>query len=366
VVINLVLSSYKVTGFKALKLAFWNSILKPFAPNGLNLRKQLGVWIKDRPRYEWALRRPGPSYLSLCNRLESLDPAPQGLGYACRWAFTSQLHAPTVQPRLGQRLLQCCIDNAPIQCTTTPPPSHQEPQISVLIGHRGTERLPLLLATLQSLAAQRHVRFECLVIEHDTCATMADHLPPWVRHVHDVTKSATPYNRSQAFNFGAQHARAPVLLLHDNDMLVPADYLSRILERISLGYVVVNPKRYVFCLTQMHTEALLSGDADLCHYPLEAIVQNLEAGGSMAITTGAYCELGGMDESFVGWGGEDNEFWDRCLTLPTWIWGYEPIVHLWHASQPEKLLVHNSNFQRLTDHLRLPTMQRIDRLRRRT
>lgn len=333
-------------------------------PIGLSFRHRLGVWIKDRPRYEWALRRPVPTYLALCNRQEVLDPAPQALGYACRWAFTSQLHAPKVQPRLGQRLLQRCLEHAPIGRSTTPPLFQQDPQISVLIGHRGLERLPLLLNTLESLAAQLHVRFECLVIEHDTCVTIADHLPPWVRHVHDVTESDTPYNRSQAFNVGAKHAKAPVLLLHDNDMLVPAEYLYRILHRLSLGYAVVNPKRYVFYLSQSHTQALLSDETNLSLYPPESIVQNLEAGGSMAITRVAYDAIGGMDESFVGWGGEDNEFWDRCRTLPTWIWGYEPIVHLWHASQPEKLLVHNPNLDRLTDHLQLPVTQRIDRLKR--
>lgn len=327
------------------------------------MRKQLGVWLKDRWRYERALHGPVDRLLALCNRQELIDPAPQGLGYACRWAFTSQLHAPTVQPRLGQRLLQCCLEHAPIQRSATPPPSHRAPQISVLIGHRGLERLPLLLATLESLASQRHVRFECVVIEHDTCATIADHLPPWVRHVHDVTKAATPYNRSQAFNFGVQHARAPVLLLHDNDMLVPVEYLSSILHRISLGYAVVNPKRYIFYLSQRHTQDLLSGEVGLCYNPPEAIVQNLEAGGSMAITRAAYNELGGMDESFVGWGGEDNEFWDRCLILPTWIWGYEPIVHLWHASQPEKLTASNTNLDKFRQCLGSPVKQRIEKLK---
>ncbi|MEI6030926.1 MAG: galactosyltransferase-related protein [Synechococcaceae cyanobacterium ELA739] len=323
------------------------------------MREQLGVWLKDRWRYERALCGPEERLLGLCNRLETLDPAPEGLGYSCRWAFTSQLHAPKVQPRLGQRLLQRCLEHAPIVRSTIPPLSQRDPQISVLIGHRGLERLPLLSITLESLAAQLHVRFECLVIEHDTSVTIADHLPAWVRHVHDVTEPDTPYNRSQAFNVGALHAKAPVLLLHDNDMLVPAEYLYRILHRLSLGYAVVNPKRYVFYLSQSHTQALLSDETDLSLYPPESIVQNLEAGGSMAITRVAYNELGGMDESFVGWGGEDNEFWDRCLTLPTWIWGYEPIVHLWHSSQPAKSQFKNPNLDLLSDKLKLPVAVRI-------
>ena len=50
----------------------------------------------------------------------------------------------------------------------------------------------------------------------------------------------------------------------------------------------------------------------------------------------AFLAIGGYDESFVGWGGEDNEFWERAHTRRVWPYGYLPIVHLWHAAQPRK------------------------------
>jgi hypothetical protein len=93
-------------------------------------------------------------------------------------------------------------------------------------------------------------------------------------------------------------------------------------------------------------------------------VQNLEAGGSMAIRADTYRAIGGMDETFVGWGGEDNEFWDRCLTRPTWIWGYEPIVHLWHPSQPHKLRSDNPNLARAKELMAQPADRRIAALLR--
>ncbi len=324
------------------------------------MRERLGVWLKDRWRYERALRGPAELYLSLCNRHEVLEAAPgQTSGYACCWAFTSHLHAPTLLPSLGQRLLQRCLEQAPIAQKYAPIPTTAPPQISVLIGHRGLERLPLLLATLASLAAQRQVRFECLVIEHSDHSSISDQLPEWVRYHHCRVPQDTPYNRSQTFNVGARLAKAPVLLLHDNDMLVPADYLSRIIQRLSLGYAVVNPKRFIFYLSRQHSEAMLAGTSTAVERAPEAIVQNLEAGGSMAITRQGYEQIGGMDENFVGWGGEDNEFWDRCLTLPTWIWGYEPIVHLWHRAQPLKQQDLNPNLDRLRQRLSIPTEERI-------
>jgi len=334
--------------------------------SGPTRRERLGVWLMDRLRYEWRLRRPAPAQLGIANRRERLEAAPDGWGQACLWRYTSRLHAPAIQPELGRRLLRRCLATAPIQRRASPGWAAGPPELSVLIGHRGSERLPLLLATLESLAAQEGVRLECLVIEQDSEPRIADRLPPWVRHVHGPLPDPTaPYNRSHTFNLGAREARAPVLLLHDNDMLVPAGYARRLLERVARGYAVVNPKRFVFYLDAVHSASVLAGSDNYAERPAEAIVQNLEAGGSMAITAEAYAAIGGMDEGFVGWGGEDNEFWDRCLTLRTWIWGYEPIVHLWHPGQPLKGQRDNPNLDRARSLLRLSPRERILQLRQR-
>jgi hypothetical protein len=229
-----------------------------------------------------------------------------------------------------------------------------------LIGHRGRERLPLLLATLASLAAQHDVHLECLVIEQAAVSEIANDLPDWVRHVlAPLPEASAPYNRSQTFNVGARNALASTLLLHDNDMLVPAGYCRRILERRERGYEVINPKRYIFYLTESHSKNVQSGLARYDEFPPDYIVQNLEAGGSMAISSTGFEAIGGMDEGFVGWGGEDNEFWDRCLTLPTWIWGYEPIVHLWHRSQPLKDDLDNPNIARCREIMKCSPRERI-------
>ena len=75
-------------------------------PGSPTRREQLGVWLKDRWRWERALRSPTRRYLGLANRSETLEPAPDGEGFACCWTYTSRLHASQVQPRLAQRLLQ--------------------------------------------------------------------------------------------------------------------------------------------------------------------------------------------------------------------------------------------------------------------
>ncbi|HXH40006.1 MAG TPA: galactosyltransferase-related protein, partial [Thermoanaerobaculia bacterium] len=95
----------------------------------------------------------------------------------------------------------------------------------------------------------------------------------------------------------------------------------------------------------------------------EEVIQNLH-GGSVAITRGAYAAIGGFDEDFVGWGGEDNDFWERAETLRATRFGYLPIVHLWHAPQPEKLQAADApGVQRYVELARVPVQERIARLK---
>ena len=66
-------------------------------------------------------------------------------------------------------------------------------------------------------------------------------------------------------------------------------------------------------------------------------MQNAEGGGSIGISRQAFFEVGGFDGRFIGWGGEDNEFWERAQTRTVYAYGYLPFVHLWHAPQANAL-----------------------------
>lgn len=301
---------------------------------GYTLKQIVGSSLLDVPLFAWRLRS---SWLHIRNRKERLTASADGRGVACNWQWTSDLHAPKVFPSLGVRLLARCMDDWPIVFAPVPRESGSEVQVSFIIGHRGRERLPMLLSTLATVAAQRGVSCECIVIEQSNESEVAEILPSWVRYVHTpLPDPIMPYCRSWALNVGARAAHGKLLVFHDNDMLVPQAYASELWARSQEGYEVINLKRFVFYLAEAHSGAICAGDGQLSAAPAEAIVQNLEAGGSVAIVREALFAIGGYDESFVGWGGEDNEFWARALTRRTWPYAYLPIVHLWHAPQPEK------------------------------
>lgn len=310
-------------------------------------RNLLGVLLKDWRRYRNALTGRGTSYLALCNRNEVLEAAPDGKGYRCDWQWTSDLHAPKFMPGLGLRLMTRALDDHPICRAAAPGKMTHQPDISFVIGHRGLDRLPHLLATLESIAGQRDVSFECIVVEQSAVPEVRDRLPAWIRYIHTPLPYADlPYVRAWAFNVGARAARGEVLVLHDNDMLVPVDYAKEVFERFKEGYEVMNLKRFIFYLSEAHSAAVVRGKEPLAQRPPQVVVQNLEAGGSVAVTRDAYFAIGGFDESFVGWGGEDNEFWERAQTRRMWPFGYFPVVHLWHKAQTEKSLGENATAKR--------------------
>ena len=298
-------------------------------------KQKLGAIAFDAPRYEWWLRR---HWIRIRNRNERLVEAPAGCGVACQWRWTSDLHVTNVFRSLGTRLMKQATGEWPIVFADAPSEHGRDVQVSFVIGHRGMQRVPHLLATLATVAAQQGIGIECIVVEQSARSEIRDVLPSWVRHVHTpLPVPDLPYCRSWTLNVGARIASGKVLVFHDNDMLVPEAYATEIWKRYVEGYEVINLKRFVFYLTENHSQEIASSHWLSLAHPPEVIVQNLEAGGSVAMTRDAFVAIGGYDESFVGWGGEDNEFWDRAQTRRVWPYAYLPIVHLWHAPQPEKL-----------------------------
>lgn len=332
---------------------------------GLPIRSVLGVLLKDFPRYARHLWVPGGDPLAIHNRDETLEAGPAGRGFRCQWRWTSDLHAPKVMPMLGRQLMARALKDHPIKRVSISEwPSTRTPEVSFIIGHRGESRTGHLLATLESIAAQHGATVECIVVEQDIIPRVKPLLPVWVRHVHlPPASTALPYCRAWACNAGVRHAQGQVVVLHDNDLLVPADYACNLLDLARQGWSAINLKRFIFYLGEDHTRRLLAGDASLHSYPPSSIVQNAEGGGSIAITRDAYEAIGGMDESFVGWGGEDSEFWERAQTLRVWPYGYLPLVHLWHSPQAGKAEPHNPTLTRHRALSEIPPQERIARLR---
>ena len=324
----------------------------------MSLKVKLGALLYDVPRFVRTTRKPR-AWVAMRNRNERLSL--DGRGARCEWIFTSELHIANVYPWAGARLMAKAFADWPIVLRDAPE-SNGKPDVSFVIGHRGLERLPHLLATLRSIAGQRGASIECVVVEQSARREIESRLPSWVRYVHTPAPEAA-YNRSWTLNAGARAATADVLVLHDNDMICPADYASETLARAREGWLFQQPKRFIFNLSQRETETVFASGEVRTNVP-SVIVQNAH-GASIAAMREAYFAIGGYDESFVGWGGEDNEFWDRAETTGrVYDFGYLPFVHLWHAPQPGKQLGGDAPAVRRWHELKeIPAAERIRRLR---
>lgn len=315
---------------------------------------------RDRRRPPWAW---------VHNRLDDLAPGPGGLGVHCAWDGSRHLWYYNRQPQASTGLIERMLSDWPMgladlgveaACTS------DAPDVSVIIPHRGTARVEHLLAVLRSFAMQRGVTLEVIVVEQDHDSTIGSRLPVWVRHLEDkIPPDEIRFNRARALNVGAAQARGELLLLHDGDMLVPRDYARELLDRSRGGFDVINTKRFIAYLSESSTRRVFACGG-LYDLQAEQIVENLRAGGSIAITRSAYAVIGGMDSGFVGWGGEDEEFWDRCQELLVFDAGYMPILHLWHPAQPGKNAVggrgeHTADYY--AERMAVPRSDRIAALR---
>ncbi len=330
------------------------------------LRANCAGILFDAPRYALALRTPRlgraleRSWETLHNRGERLSRDPLQRGLRCQWRWTSSLRYCALRPQVGLQLLQRALAEWPLGFAEVPP-RIEDPSVTFVIGHRGLERVPLLLATIASIAAQEGPDIECVVVEQSPESVLAGLLPTWVRYVHTpLPRSDMAFSRSWAFNVGARVANGKWLVLQDNDILAPRAYAAEIVRVASLGFEGARLQRFVFYLDPEANDSVLARPRALPSRGRVEVVQNCE-GHTIAITKDAYWRAGGHDEAFAGWGGEDNEFFDRLRGYRLHDHAYLPFVHLYHAPQPGKGARH-SNSDYFDARMRLPAADRIAEL----
>jgi len=325
----------------------------------MTLRHRLGALLYDWLPFERKLR--AGRWPLIHNRAETI--VSDGRGVRCEWQFTSDLHIAKVFPSTSIRLMRVALHDWPIVLEDRAPAAGGDPDVSFVIGHRGLARLPHLLQTLRSIAAQTEVAWECVVVEQSLSREIETRLPAWVRYLHTPTPSPDfEYSRAWTFNAGAEIARGRILILHDNDMLVPRRYAAEAVARIDEGFAFADLKRFVFYLDKISSERVFASGS-IPQSPT-TVVQNLH-GGSVIATREAYFAIGGFDESFVGWGGEDNDFRERADEHGGFYpFGYLPLIHLFHDPQPGKLQGASAPaVKRYQELAAIPPRERIARLR---
>ena len=299
------------------------------------LRYWLSIVLTEIPDYWKKLGKSNDDWIYITNRKQKFIPEPGGIGLCLLSDFTSQLRAAQLFPSLSNKMFIKALESFEFNFSTTRQ-RVKKPNVSYIIGHRGKDKILHLKQVIQSIAAQCVDSIECIIIEQSRYPEVNDQLPDWVDYYHLEVEESELYNRSLSFNYGVQKAKGKYLVLHDNDLLIPSCYTISHLDIHDQGFDLVNLKRFIFGLDSADTQNVLTGKGIESRYSPEYILQNAKGGGSLFITKSGYERIGGFDERFHGWGGEDNELWQRAQILNIFPFGNLPLIHLWHTPQIDK------------------------------
>jgi N-terminal domain of galactosyltransferase/Glycosyl transferase family 2 len=307
-----------------------------------SLKSQLGCWLHERWRTEVAICAPRLAsqfrmdWKWLCNRHERLTAGEDG-ATICDWENSSILTAARLFPDTGGRLLKRCLQEWPVRLAdaTASEAVASTPKISIILPVGGRDRIPLFLCVLKAFFGQTVKDIEILAVEHSATPDFRDVCPPSVNYLFLPRSEGQQFNKSLAMNAAVSAAQAPAVLLHDADVVPPARYLESILEILGNGWDAVRPIRFTFELDRCASEAFMNGDGRMIPAKVAEIRAN-NPGLSTALTKDVYAALGGHDERFEGWGGEDAEFLDRLKTVRLFPGEYCPAIHLWHHPASKK------------------------------
>jgi hypothetical protein len=330
-----------------------------------------GILVKDLCRYTLAIYGPrrnhrgNPPWIWVSNRHEQLASNPSGPGVRCDWQWGSELHACKVLPALGQGLMQRALCDWPIRFAPSPQ-SISGPKISFLFAQGGYDRLPQLQQTLRSVFAQTGVRIECIVADMSPEPIEAE-LPLGVKYIRvEAGHLPAGWYKAWAFNSAARQAAGDVLVFQDGDVCVPTGYGAELARTVlDEGYDVASIQRFLFYLDEASTQMTYWEGAIPAGIRPARVLQNWK-GGTIALAREAFFATGGFDEGFVDWGGEDDEFFDRCGARRQCRYGFLPFIHLYHPPQPDRRAPDNLNVaQALPMRLAIGREERIAELRAR-
>ncbi|KOR89613.1 galactosyltransferase-related protein [Paenibacillus solani] len=149
----------------------------------------------------------------------------------------------------------------------------------------------------------------------------------------EISGSGERFSRSKAINLAYRQASKDILVIADSDIVYDPDLLRASAAHVTSGQWVI-PFSRILRLAE-HTSQLLLRQTS--GWPLAVKPEILAeaatgfVGGFNMLDRNAYETVGGYDERFIGWGGEDEAF---AYALDTLVSPHirldGEMVHFWH------------------------------------
>ncbi|MDN0201119.1 galactosyltransferase-related protein [Streptomyces sp. S.PNR 29] len=201
------------------------------------------------------------------------------------------------------------------------PSGTSDAEVLVVIPFRdrntGNTRLRNLLACLLCLADQSWPRqdYQVVVVESDEKPRFRHIIEPHVDHYLFAPKAGT-FNKSWAVNVGVVNTPGDpeAICILDADVLADRDFIARNVARFqrpgTSGHLTY---RNMLSLSEAATShairrRLLDRAAQADPDELRGFYLRRPPGCCVWVRASAFHRIGGMDERYEGWGGEDNDF----------------------------------------------------------
>jgi len=201
-------------------------------------------------------------------------------------------------------------------------------KFTFIIGYRHkVDRLNNLRRTLDWVNSFSGA--EVIVVEQDKHSKISQLN---LRCKHIFIKSTMPYNRSWSFNIGLKHSNSNIIVCGDSDLVMnPNDFIKG-LQALS-EYEMVSPYHSVVDLTPQESTLPLEQLVQINRVGRgEADNQKINISGGIAIfRRDALLRIGGWNEDFIGWGGEDDYQTIKVHHFLKWKEMEARCFHLYHS-----------------------------------
>lgn len=162
-----------------------------------------------------------------------------------------------------------------------------------------------------------------------------------------VASGVRPFNKARACNAGFRRVSTPLVALVDADTFMPMRGFAECAAAVREGLDAVRPFGHLVDLDEQTSAAVARGDVsvDETSWPVTQTHRDDSrsgehiplCGGLVILRASAYEAVGGMDEAFEGWGGEDDALSAALLRsgLRCGVHDGHPAYHLAHPRTPE-------------------------------
>ena len=236
----------------------------------------------------------------------------------------------------------------------------EAPEVTVVVPFRCREedlsRVRNLLAGLISLSDQSlpRERYHVVVVESDTQPRWADLIKEFADE-YLFAERGGKFNKSWVVNVGVVNSeqRPDVICILDADILCDRDFLARGLRRMAHdGTGAHLPYRNLSCLDASSTSAAVTGrcatrSAGIDASALRRFVLRRPPGFCVWVRADVFRQIGGLDERYEGWGGEDDDFRYRVDHVTPLDHYDDPVWHMYHPAASELVNGEILNMQRI-------------------